>query len=55
MRANLTIFILFFGIALLDAIRGGHWLRVAFWLAVGALFFIADRRELARRVPPPQA
>jgi hypothetical protein len=52
-RTNLTIFLLFFGIALLDAIRGGHWLRVAFWLAVGALFYVADRRQLANREPKP--
>lgn len=49
MRTNLTIFVLFFGIALLDAIRGGHWLRVLFWSAVAAVFLLADRRELARR------
>jgi hypothetical protein len=51
MRTNLTIFILFFGIALLDAVRGGHWLRIVFWLAIAALFFLADRRQLARRSP----
>ena len=51
MRANLTIFILFFGIALLDAIRGGHWLRVLFWLAIGTLFYLTDRRGLAKRAP----
>lgn len=51
MRTNLTIFILFFGIAALDAVRGGHWLRIIFWLAVGMVFFMADRRQLARRVP----
>ena len=51
MRTNLTIFLLFFGIALLDAIRGGYWLRVVFWLLVGALFYLADRRQLAKRAP----
>ncbi len=51
MRTNLTIFILFFGIALLDAIRGGAWLRILFWLAIGALFFVADQRQLAKRAP----
>ena len=51
MGTNLTIFLLFFGIALLDAIRGGHWLRVAFWLVVGALFYLADRRQLVKRAP----
>jgi len=49
MRTNFTIFILFFGIALLDAIRGGHWLRILFWLAIGAVFLVADRRRLVRR------
>jgi hypothetical protein len=49
MRTNLTIFILFFGLALLDAIRGGHWLRIVFWLAIGAVFFLADRRGMKRR------
>lgn len=48
MRTNLTIFLLFFGIALLDAIRGGHWLRVVFWLGIAAIFFLADRRGQAR-------
>ena len=51
MRTNFTIFLLFFGIALLDAIRGGHWARVAFWLAVGALFYLADRRQMVKRAP----
>jgi len=51
MRSNFTIFLLFFGIALLDAIRGGHWLRVAFWVVVGVLFYVADRRQLANRAP----
>lgn len=50
MRSNFAIFILFFGIALLDAVRGAHWLRVAFWLAIGALFFWADRRRNTRSV-----
>jgi hypothetical protein len=51
MGPGLTVFILFFGIALLDALRGGEWPRVAFWLAVGALFFILERKDLFRRTP----
>jgi len=53
MRTNLTIFFLFFGIALLDALKGGHWPRVLFWLAVGAFFFLADRRQLRKGTPSP--
>ena len=49
MRTNLTIFVLFFGVALLDAIKGGNWIRIAFWLIMAAAFLLADRRALARR------
>ena len=50
MSTNLTIFILFFGIAVLDALRGGHWLQVVFWLILGAGFYLADRRDRAKRL-----
>ncbi|HEV8598118.1 MAG TPA: hypothetical protein VGQ69_02025 [Gemmatimonadales bacterium] len=40
---------LFFGIALLDAIRGGYWLRILFWLAVAVIFLLADRRRVTKR------
>jgi hypothetical protein len=49
MRTNLAIFIVFFGIGLLDAIRGGRLLRILFWLGIGAIFFLADRRQLSKR------
>ncbi len=45
MRSNFAVFLLFFGIALLDALRGGNWLRIAFWLAIGAVFLWMDRRR----------
>ena len=40
---NFTIFALFFGISLLDALVSRNLWRVAFWLAIGALFVIAGR------------
>lgn len=49
MSTNLTIFVLFFGIAVLDAFRGGHWLQVLLWGVLGTGFYLADRREPARR------
>jgi len=49
MRPAFTVFILFFGIALLDAIRGGFGWRILFWCVIGAFFFWADRRAAARR------
>jgi hypothetical protein len=41
--ATFTIFLLFFGIAALEAIRTHNWPSVAFWLATSAVFFVANR------------
>ena len=49
---NFTIFLLFFGLSLLEAIRAHSWLMAAFWASFGALFLVADWREqrgVARR------
>jgi hypothetical protein len=40
--ANMAIFLLFFGLATIDAIRMHAWMRVAFWLAIGAVFLFVD-------------
>jgi hypothetical protein len=37
-----TIFLLFFGIATLDALTSGRWLRIVFWLAMGVAFAALD-------------
>jgi len=47
--AGFTIFILFFGIALLDAALSGNWIRVVFWLLIGAVFLIADNIRTHKR------
>ena len=39
---NVTVFLLFFGISLLDAFRFHDWLRAAFWCAIGLFFLHAD-------------
>ena len=39
---NFTIFILFFGVSLLEAIQTGNWLKSLFWLAIGVVFLLAD-------------
>ena len=41
-RQGVTVFLLFFGIATLDALNEGRWLRIAFWLALGVGFAILD-------------
>ena len=46
---GLTVCLLFFGLALLDAIAAGQWLRAALWLAVGVGFVVLDRRSVRGR------
>jgi hypothetical protein len=43
-----TIFLLFFGVALIDAVAGGSVYGIVFWLAVGAAFVTADLRRVRR-------
>ena len=45
MGTNFAIFILFFGVAALDAVQTQSWLRVAFWVFVGAVFLWADKKK----------
>ena len=42
-----TVFVIFFGIATLDALSSRNWPRVAFWLAVAVVFLIADNLRKA--------
>jgi len=51
MYPGFTIFLVFFGISLLDALWGGHWVRALFWVAIGVLFFVLDR---IRRLRAPK-
>ena len=39
-----TVFILFFGVAALEAFQTRNWLKALFWLAIGLVFLIADNR-----------
>jgi hypothetical protein len=39
---NVAVFLVFFGIALIEATQSGHWPAVVFWLIIGALFLRAD-------------
>jgi hypothetical protein len=39
---NVTIFLLFFGLSLIEALETRNWLKVAFWVAIGLVFLRAD-------------
>ncbi len=42
LRASFVIFLLFFGISLLEAFRTHNWINVAFWIAIAIMFLVAD-------------
>ena len=39
---NFTVFVLFFGVATLEALETKNWVKAAFWLAIGIVFLVAD-------------
>lgn len=43
---NFAIFILFFGIAALDAVQTQNWPRVVFWVVIGAFFLYAGQKKI---------
>ena len=40
MGLNFTVFLLFFGVAALEAFRTRNWIKAAFWLAIGVVFLV---------------
>jgi hypothetical protein len=43
---NFAIFLLFFGVAALEAFQTRNWLKDGFWLAIGIMFLLADNIRL---------
>ena len=39
---NFTVFILFFGVATLEAFQTRNWVKAGFWLDIGLVFLLAD-------------
>ena len=37
-----TIFLLFFGVAVLESLQTRNWAKSALWLAIGVVFLFAD-------------
>ena len=42
---NFAIFILFFGLAALEAVQTANWLKVGFWIAISLVFLFADNMK----------
>jgi len=45
---NFAIFVLFFGVATIEAFQSQSWLKAIFWLTIGIVFLLAD--NLNKRV-----
>ena len=45
---NLAIFLLFFGVATLEALQTANWIKAAFWLAIGCAFLYLDGSHRSR-------
>lgn len=43
-----TVFLLFFGVAIIESFQTRNWLKAAFWLAIGVVFLLAgSMRKIA--------
>lgn len=42
LSANFAVFLLFFGVAALEAVQTRNWIKAAFWAAIGIVFLAAD-------------
>ena len=49
MGYNVTVFIIFFGLALLEAVTARNWTVVAFWVVIGLVFVYADHVAFRRK------
>ena len=45
---NFTVFLLFFGVAMLEAFQTRNWIKAGFWLAIGIVFLAADNFKRKR-------
>jgi hypothetical protein len=43
--AGFTIFIIFFGLALLESIRDRNYLLILFWICIALVFLFADKMK----------
>ena len=51
--SNFTVFLLFFGVATLEAFQSRNWIKAAFWFAIGMVFLVADNLRKGEGGSPP--
>jgi len=47
LSTNFAVFLLFFGLAALEAIQTRNWIKIVFWVAIGLVFLAADNPKKA--------
>ena len=45
---NFAVFLLFFGVAALEAFQTHNWLKAGFWVVIGIVFLAADNLKKNR-------
>ena len=48
LSTNFTVFVLFFGVATLEAFQTRNWLKAIFWFAIGLVFLVANNLPKAQ-------
>ena len=48
LSTNFAVFLLFFGVAAVEAFQTRNWLKAIFWVAIGIVFFAADNLKKAK-------
>lgn len=46
--SGFTVFLLFFGVAILEAFQTHNWLKAVFWLAIGFIFLSMETGKRPR-------
>lgn len=45
LSSNVAVFLLFFGVASLEAFQSANWMKAVFWAAIGIVFLLADNMK----------
>jgi uncharacterized membrane protein len=48
LSTNFAVFLLFFGVAAVEAFQTRNWLKAVFWVAIGIVFLAADNLKKNR-------
>lgn len=47
LSTNFAVFLLFFGVAALEAFQSRNWIKAGFWAVIGIVFLVTDNLKKA--------